>query len=203
MRSRQHAQAAAYVAMMLALKGRQAHMRLAVCVADAAQVRCCTILAVSSSKDQRKWLAALLRAVLAGLLAQLSMHACGLHWLSTGSCRCSEQRQHAGGKAGRVQVLLLGPGCALFLSAAFQCCRILRTRAHMQVAKLGVCSHLPKQLLQALLPGPVTVLLQRRQDAPLAAELTSQSPLIGVLAALLVQITSIWTAAFSHTAAGT
>ena len=46
--------------------------------------------------------------------------------------------------------------------------------------RYGHCEHLPQDLLPALLPGPVTVLLRRKPDAPLAAELTSRSPLIGV-----------------------
>ena len=46
--------------------------------------------------------------------------------------------------------------------------------------RYGHCEHLPQGLLPALLPGPVTVLLRRKPDAPLAAELTSSSPLIGV-----------------------
>ena len=45
--------------------------------------------------------------------------------------------------------------------------------------RYGRCEHLPPGLLAALLPGPVTVLLQRQPDAPLAAKLTSSSPLIG------------------------
>ena len=46
--------------------------------------------------------------------------------------------------------------------------------------RYGHCEHLPQGLLPALLPGPVTMLLRRKADAPLAAELTSSSPLIGV-----------------------
>ena len=39
--------------------------------------------------------------------------------------------------------------------------------------------HLPKQLLQQLLPGPVTLILQRRQEAPLCAELNPELETIG------------------------
>ncbi|DBA96565.1 TPA: hypothetical protein ACH3X1_015434 [Trebouxia sp. C0004] len=40
--------------------------------------------------------------------------------------------------------------------------------------------HLPEQLLQQLLPGPVTLILQRRQEAPLCAELNPGLETIGV-----------------------
>ena len=39
------------------------------------------------------------------------------------------------------------------------------------VATLAEAGHLPEGLLAALLPGPVTLLLSRRADAPLCAEL--------------------------------
>ncbi len=44
--------------------------------------------------------------------------------------------------------------------------------------------HLPEQLLQQLLPGPVTLILQRRQDAPLCAELNPGLATIGESAKL-------------------
>ena len=39
--------------------------------------------------------------------------------------------------------------------------------------------HLPEQLLQQLLPGPVTLILRRRQEAPLCAELNPGLETIG------------------------
>mmetsp|Transcript_9356 Transcript_9356/g.28148 ORF Transcript_9356/g.28148 Transcript_9356/m.28148 type:complete len:1012 (-) Transcript_9356:263-3298(-) len=47
-----------------------------------------------------------------------------------------------------------------------------------QVGVYGEAAHLPAGLLRALLPGPVTVVLKRRPDAPLAAQL---NPGVGTL----------------------
>ncbi len=51
--------------------------------------------------------------------------------------------------------------------------------AAAQVAGYGEAGHLPAGLLRALLPGPVTVVLRRRSDAPLASELNPGIPTLG------------------------
>ena len=48
------------------------------------------------------------------------------------------------------------------------------------VGRYALCEHLPQGLLSALLPGPVTVLLTRRPDAPIAAGLNEGVSTIGV-----------------------
>lgn len=47
------------------------------------------------------------------------------------------------------------------------------------VERYGECAHLPQGLLDDLLPGPVTVLLKRREDAPLCASLNPGVPTVG------------------------
>jgi 2',5'-phosphodiesterase len=49
-----------------------------------------------------------------------------------------------------------------------------------EVAAYGETSHLPPGLLEALLPGPVTLLLARRPGAPLAAALNPGAAAIGL-----------------------
>lgn len=49
----------------------------------------------------------------------------------------------------------------------------------MQVAAYGEAAHLPPGVLRALLPGPVTVVLQRRRDAPLSENLNADLVTIG------------------------
>lgn len=48
------------------------------------------------------------------------------------------------------------------------------------VASYGMTDHLPPGLLEDLLPGPVTVMLDKRTNAKLAAELNPGAPAIGV-----------------------
>ncbi len=48
------------------------------------------------------------------------------------------------------------------------------------VERYGMCAHLPQGLLDDLLPGPVTVLLTRRSDAPLCPALNPGVATIGV-----------------------
>ena len=47
------------------------------------------------------------------------------------------------------------------------------------MAALAETGHLPAGLLPALLPGPVTLLLARRGDAPLCAELNPGVATVG------------------------
>lgn len=47
------------------------------------------------------------------------------------------------------------------------------------VAALAETGHLPAGLLPALLPGPVTLLLSRRSDAPLCAQLNPGVATVG------------------------
>jgi len=47
------------------------------------------------------------------------------------------------------------------------------------VSAYGYVSHLPAGLLSRLLPGPVTVVLPRRADAPLSPELNAGTSTIG------------------------
>lgn len=63
-----------------------------------------------------------------------------------------------------------------------------------QVGVYGEAAHLPAGLLRALLPGPVTVVLKRRPDAPLAAQLNPGIATLGVPAA--VKHCSTFTASF-------
>ena len=49
------------------------------------------------------------------------------------------------------------------------------------VAQYGEVGHLPRQLLDKLLPGPVTLLLRRRPESPLADELNPGLETIGNL----------------------
>lgn len=46
-------------------------------------------------------------------------------------------------------------------------------------SRYGESSHLPEGLLENLLPGPVTLLLNRKGDSPLAAELNPGVQTIG------------------------
>lgn len=55
----------------------------------------------------------------------------------------------------------------------------------------GEAAHLPAGLLRALLPGPVTVVLKRRPDAPLAAQLNPGVGTLGVLAAVEHYFTTV------------
>ncbi|DBA65768.1 TPA: hypothetical protein ACH3X2_002808 [Trebouxia sp. C0005] len=70
--------------------------------------------------------------------------------------------------------------------------RIYSVKHRQAYAPLAICianvsdlhrychaEHLPEQLLQQLLPGPVTLILQRRQEAPLCAELNPGLATIG------------------------
>ena len=57
------------------------------------------------------------------------------------------------------------------------------------VAAYGDVSHLPAGLLSRLLPGPVTVVLPRRADAPLSPELNPGTNTIGAARPLTVSIT--------------
>ena len=50
------------------------------------------------------------------------------------------------------------------------------------VSAYGDVSHLPAGLLSRLLPGPVTVVLPRRADAPLSPELNPGTSTIGAIA---------------------
>jgi 2',5'-phosphodiesterase len=52
------------------------------------------------------------------------------------------------------------------------------------VERYGACAHLPAGLLNDLLPGPVTVLLMRRGDAPLSALLNPGVATVGELPAI-------------------
>lgn len=57
----------------------------------------------------------------------------------------------------------------------------LRRRMDPSPAHPPIClQHLPEGLLAELLPGPFTLLLARRPDAPLAAELNAGATAIGV-----------------------
>jgi len=58
--------------------------------------------------------------------------------------------------------------------------------------------HLPEQLLQQLLPGPVTLILQRRQEAPLCAELNPGLETIGESSRSPVQITCYMAMSAAH-----
>lgn len=48
------------------------------------------------------------------------------------------------------------------------------------VSRYVETTHLPKGLLEALLPGPLTVLLEKKSDAPIAAALNPGIPTLGV-----------------------
>ena len=48
------------------------------------------------------------------------------------------------------------------------------------VGRYAECAHLPAGLLEALLPGPVTLLLQRHASSPLAKELNPGVATIGM-----------------------
>jgi len=48
------------------------------------------------------------------------------------------------------------------------------------VPRYGQCTHLPDGLLEALLPGKVTVLLHKNSSAPVAAELNFGAPVVGI-----------------------
>ena len=49
-----------------------------------------------------------------------------------------------------------------------------------ELPKYGRCEHLPDGLLDALLPGKVTVLLHKHSSAPVAPEMNFGAPVVGI-----------------------